>query len=107
MYRGIFKGEEIFICRQVDDFKVADPNKQIIRDVIQAIEGDVMLVAKDKLLTHYNGVDYDQTCEYIKVHATKYLMKILQNKGWDKTKKNKENLVEPMHPNSVKELEIQ
>eukprot|EP00957_Ditylum_brightwellii_P043619 3306486-Ditylum_brightwellii.AAC.1 len=63
-----------------------------------------MLVAEDKLLNHYNGVDYDQTHEYIKVHATKDLKKILQNKG-DKTKKNKEKLIEPIHPNSVEELE--
>eukprot|EP00957_Ditylum_brightwellii_P122269 9324377-Ditylum_brightwellii.AAC.1 len=64
-----------------------------------------MLVAEDKLLTHYNGVDYDQIHEYIKVRATKYLKKILQNKGWDKANKNKEKLIEPIHTNSVKELE--
>ena len=49
----------------------------------------------------------DQRREYIKIHATSYITKILTNHCWyTPTEKEKGTRpIEPMHPNSYKELE--
>eukprot|EP00957_Ditylum_brightwellii_P033246 2519167-Ditylum_brightwellii.AAC.1 len=43
LYHGFHQGKEIFICRQVDDFKVAGPNEDTIQDLINAIGGKIQL----------------------------------------------------------------
>eukprot|EP00957_Ditylum_brightwellii_P124766 9510144-Ditylum_brightwellii.AAC.1 len=43
LYRGFHQGKEIFICRQVDNFKVAGPKEEIIQDLINAIGGKTQL----------------------------------------------------------------
>eukprot|EP00957_Ditylum_brightwellii_P108535 8278298-Ditylum_brightwellii.AAC.1 len=50
----------------VDDFKAAGPNKKTICDLLNTIWGKIKITIEKKLLTHYNGIDYEQTCEYIK-----------------------------------------
>eukprot|EP00957_Ditylum_brightwellii_P163170 12424459-Ditylum_brightwellii.AAC.1 len=40
------------------------------------------------------------------MHATMYLTKILKNHGWECCSKDEEMIIEPLHPNSMKELEL-
>eukprot|EP00957_Ditylum_brightwellii_P039552 2992154-Ditylum_brightwellii.AAC.1 len=39
------------------------------------------------------------------MHATAYLTNILKNHGWECCPKDEEKIIEPIHPNSIKELE--
>eukprot|EP00957_Ditylum_brightwellii_P008340 631234-Ditylum_brightwellii.AAC.1 len=38
------------------------------------------------------------------MHASTYLSKILKNHGWGCCPKDEEKIIEPIHPNSIKEL---
>eukprot|EP00957_Ditylum_brightwellii_P145692 11093453-Ditylum_brightwellii.AAC.1 len=38
------------------------------------------------------------------MHAITYLSKILKNHGWECCPKDEEKIIEPLHPNSIKEL---
>eukprot|EP00957_Ditylum_brightwellii_P123389 9408028-Ditylum_brightwellii.AAC.1 len=40
------------------------------------------------------------------MHAPTYLSKILKNHGWECCPKDEEKIIEPIHPNSIKELEL-
>eukprot|EP00957_Ditylum_brightwellii_P070852 5384120-Ditylum_brightwellii.AAC.1 len=39
------------------------------------------------------------------MHTTTYLSKTLKNHGWECCPKDEEKIIEPIHPNSIKELE--
>ena len=57
--------------------------------------------------TLYNGVDINQRREYIKIHATSYITRNLNGKGWDKPAPDEKGKqpIEPIHPGSFKILE--
>eukprot|EP00957_Ditylum_brightwellii_P013538 1020696-Ditylum_brightwellii.AAC.1 len=61
LYHDFQQGKEIFICCQVDNFKVAGPNKDTIQDLINVIGGKIQLTVEKGLLTHYNGINSEQT----------------------------------------------
>eukprot|EP00957_Ditylum_brightwellii_P068258 5181565-Ditylum_brightwellii.AAC.1 len=89
----------------VDNFKVAGPNIEIIQDLLNAIGGKKKITIEKEVLTYYNGIDYKQTCEYIKMHAITYLTNILKNHNWECCPKDEEKIIETIHPTSIKELE--
>eukprot|EP00957_Ditylum_brightwellii_P212240 15367126-Ditylum_brightwellii.AAC.1 len=95
----------IFICCQVDDFKVARPDEDIIQDLINKIWGKIKLTIEKKLLKYYNGIDYEHTCDYIQMHTKTYLTKILKNHGWECGSKEEDKIIKSIHPDSIKELE--
>eukprot|EP00957_Ditylum_brightwellii_P171813 13079439-Ditylum_brightwellii.AAC.2 len=39
------------------------------------------------------------------MYAKTYLSKILKNHGWECGRKEEEKIIEPIHPDSIKELE--
>ena len=66
---------------------------------------EVRLEAEEGFVSHYNGIDFLQTRDYIKMHAQSYISKILENHGWSTAGKGESRLIEPLHPSAVKELE--
>ena len=106
LYRGDFEGEEVIICRQVDDFKIGSAKRTAIDKVIAAIGAEVRFVGNKDLLTRFNGVDYEQTREYIRIHSESYIDKILAAHGWTVPNRDATSIIEPIHPQAVKELEL-
>ena len=110
LYHGTYKGFEILFLRQVDDFTVASTNVDICHDIINHISEH--LTEKMKILgvvDRYNGVQVDQTTDYIKIHNTDYITKILQRHNWLKNKEQETpNITTPMRNDNkyLAELEI-
>jgi dUTP pyrophosphatase len=83
LYYGTYEGHEILFLRQVDDFAVACTDGEICKKVIGEIDKYMKIKIKDLgLLSRYNGVDIDQTQDYIKLHANTYIEKILIGHPW-------------------------
>ena len=96
----------MIICRQVDDFKIGSANRTAIDKVIAAIGAEVRFVGNKDLLTRFNGVDYEQTREYIRIHSESYIDKILATHGWSVPNRDATSTIEPIHPQAVKEIEL-
>eukprot|EP00957_Ditylum_brightwellii_P202860 15332116-Ditylum_brightwellii.AAC.1 len=105
LYHGFHEGKLIFICCQVGNFKVAGPDGDIIQDLINAIGGKIQLTVEKELIHYYNGIDYKQTQDYVKMHAKTYLSKILKNHDWECGTKEEDKIIKPIHPDLIKELE--
>ena len=82
-YTGVFNNKELYFLRQVDDFAIACEDEQMAKDFIATISTKLSIEIKYLgLLQRFNGVDIDQTSEYIKIHCTTYIDKILSEHDW-------------------------
>ena len=87
LYHGIVDGELVLFLRQVDDFAVTCSDTVISDKVIDLISAHLSAPMKKLgVVTRYNGVDINQTSDYIKIHSTTYLKKILENHDWNNDK---------------------
>jgi dUTP pyrophosphatase len=101
LYYGTFQGKEILFLRQVDDFAVACTDENICKAVITTIDKFMKIKIKDLgLLSRYNGVDIDQTSNYIKIHAETYINKILEGHSWFDQNKSMHHKPIPMQSDS-------
>ena len=57
--------------------------------------------------THYNGVDMEQNKDYVAITCETYINKLLKQHGWDTPGKGEESPMEPIHPDSAKQLETE
>jgi hypothetical protein len=105
LYIGSYAGQDILICRQVDDFMAAGELESPIRQLFQFLGNKINIEAEIGLVSHYNGIEIVQDREYIKIHVGKYIGKILANHGWEQGSKAESRLIDPLHPSAFKELE--
>ena len=78
-----FQGKTVYFLRQVDDFAVSFTSTAICNAVISAINSKMTIDIKSICtVNRFNGVDVDQTREYIKISNRTYIRKILSSKGW-------------------------
>jgi hypothetical protein len=103
LYRGIFKGKHILLCRQVDDMLIAGEEMSIVREFAKEISKHLKVTIGEKPSTHYNGLDILQAREGIKLSCGTYIRKLQKAHGWNEMS-NKSSL-EPIDPKKVKELE--
>ena len=89
----------------MDDFHIAATYRETIDQVIFQIGRRDRFIGNKGLMTKFNGADYVQSREYIKMHCQSYIEKILNNHGWYTTVKDDTKHIEPLHPDSTKELE--
>lgn len=84
LYSGTYENTNILFLRQVDDFAIACPDEAIAKSIISKINTFMQVQIKYLgLLTRYNGVDVQQTRDYIKIYNTTYINKILEgHKTW-------------------------
>ena len=87
------------MLRQVDDFLIAGPTMEICNAIRTKIQGHM----KNKLndlgtVQLYNGIDIDQTRDYIKLSCESYIDKIVEHHGW--TEDHVANLPIPMRSDS-------
>ena len=70
--------------QQVDDFAITSTDKAICQEIILHLDSAMTMKIKVLgLVTYYNGVNVDQTQEYIKIHSHTYIQKICKAHGWD------------------------
>ena len=78
-----YNGNLVYFLRQVDDFAVSSSSVDISENVIEAINSKLSIQIKSLGTIHrFNGVDIDQTRNYIKVYNQRYIEKILADKNW-------------------------
>jgi Reverse transcriptase (RNA-dependent DNA polymerase) len=82
IYQGTLDGFRILICRQVDDLAIACTDAATAQKLIKLIGQKVDLTG-DSLLTTFNGIDVDQTRDYVKISCTSYIQRLLESHMWD------------------------
>jgi hypothetical protein len=82
LYQGHYLNEEIFICRQTDDFAIAAFSARAATSLIHAI-GAKVDIWDDGLLTKFNGIDVDQTRNFVKLSCSSYLHRVLKAHSWE------------------------
>jgi hypothetical protein len=90
LYRGKIDGDDLLVCRQVDDFAVAGRDDAHAKMFIEAIRTHVateyqgMGTETPAGISHrYNGLDVHQTANYIKLDCTTYIDRLLQSHLWE------------------------
>jgi hypothetical protein len=81
---------------------IAGSNMNILHLFAEEIGKQLNVTFGNGPSSHYNGLDILQTCEGIKIHCSTYLQKLASAHKWDTTSSK---LLEPIHPDAVKELE--
>ena len=81
LYRGRVDGKDVLICRQVDDFAIATHDRKTAELLIKMINSYVT-TSSDGIGTKYNGVDIEQTREFIRLHCESYIDHMLHTHGW-------------------------
>ena len=80
-YKGT--GKEVLFLRQVDDFAISCEDDAVSKDCIQAINSKMTIEVKELgIISRFNGIDVDQTRDYIKLSNATYIDKILRNHPW-------------------------
>ena len=76
-------GKEVLLLRQVDDFAISCEDDEVAQACIQAINSKMTIEVKELgLISRFNGIDVDQTRDYIKLSNATYINKILGNHPW-------------------------
>jgi len=78
LYSGLIHGQRILFMRQVDDFAVAAPSESITNMLFDMIDDRLTLPLKRMgLVTLFNGLNINQTADYIKISCSTYIDKIM------------------------------
>jgi Reverse transcriptase (RNA-dependent DNA polymerase) len=104
IYSGNYNNHHILIKRQVDNLAVAAPTIEIEKSIIQEIGKYIKLDGED-ILIKFNGVEVDQTQNYILLHCASYI-KIVTNNGWDTIQSNDSTILEPLPESLIKQIDI-
>ena len=67
----------------MDDFAITCEDQDQAKQIIQDINANMTISVKELgLVKQYNGVNVEQTKEYIKIHNTTYIDKLLAQHFW-------------------------
>jgi hypothetical protein len=93
IYKSNYGGETIYLLRQVDDFALACSDEDIAKSVYKMIGSKLKLPGEDKdpftylgEITDFNGIDINQTKDYIELSCSNYIDRIMTSHGWTKDK---------------------
>ena len=97
-------GQEVFLLRQVDDFAVACDTEEVAERIWDMIDSKLSeKLKREGILSRHNGIDIEQSQDFIKVHCKTYLNRILSNKPFDYS--SIQNQPVPMIDSMVKTME--
>jgi hypothetical protein len=105
LYIGKFENLEVLVCRQTDDFMFGGESEPSLRRLANKIGKEVDFLVTYGLITHYNGLEVVQDRDYGHIHVGPYIDKILNNHGWGTSGKDEDQIIEPVHTSSIKEIE--
>ena len=90
LYIGVFRGQIIIVCRQVDDLSVACKVSIICKEFLLAIKQHVNTDYESmgvntgtSLHQCFNGIEVEQTQDFIHLSCLNYIDQILQSHGWE------------------------
>jgi hypothetical protein len=105
LYRATIDGHNVLLCRQVDDFALGAPSATVATQIFNMIGIGIQVpgeakppLIEDGIIKIYNGVDVQQTRDYIKLHGTSYIRRLLIAHGWDKPGKHEHETARPTSP---------
>jgi Reverse transcriptase (RNA-dependent DNA polymerase) len=106
LYYGTVSSVPVLVCRQVDDLAVGSPDVATYDAIIDRVGQQVELV-KQGVLTRFNGVDIQQTREYIAISCTTYIKQLLVLHGWSKPARGEDSQtpVEPLPADMVEKMQ--
>ena len=92
IYHTLYKGEKIYMIRQVDDFSIACDEESTAKEIYKTIGSKLRLPKENKdpfaylgLITDFNGIDVTQCRTHIKLSCTNYIDRIMRTHGWETT----------------------
>jgi hypothetical protein len=107
LYRGIYKGHRMLICRQVDDLAIGCADIGAVKDLVRIICSEDGIDLRDEgILTTFNGVDVQQRDRYIKITCESYIDKLLAHYGWSSSgsRDTGERPIEPLAASTTQQL---
>jgi hypothetical protein len=72
LYISAYTGQDVLICRKVDDFMAAGKDESKLRSLFKFLVTNINIDAEVGLISHYNGIEIVQDRDYIKVHVITY-----------------------------------
>ena len=100
-------GEEIFLLRQVDDFALGCDSEETAEKIWKLIDSKMSAPLKHEGLLHrFNGIHIEQKKDFIRVHCSTYLNKILKNKPFDLTTTKNKPIPMTSDNELIKQLDI-
>ena len=116
LYRGKHLGQDVLICRQVDDFAVASTDLKATQSVLAAINAEITTddmgmgeITDDGILSRYNGLDIHQTQDYIKISCENYIDRMLRTHGWSEAGHHESDIAaaSPISPTACQSLQME
>ena len=102
LYSGTVDDKKVLFLRQVDDFAIACKDTGVAHSIIERISSKLSAPMKYLgIVDRYNGVDIDQTMDYIKLHSKTYLTKILKSHNWLTDNEKEKQFPTPMRDDSA------
>ena len=90
IYTTQYRGEKVYLLRQVDDFALACTKQSIADEIYDIIGKDLQLPKEDTIpftklgiITDFNGIDVEQSKDYIQLSAANYIDRIMTSHGWE------------------------
>ena len=78
LYKGNYNNKEVLFLRQVDDFALSSKSSTTINKVLLEIENHLKQPLKRLgLLQNFNGIEINQTRNFIKISCSSYIKKLL------------------------------
>ena len=110
IYRTVYKGETIYLLRQVDDFAFACNDEATAIEIYDIIGKQLRLPNENKdpftylgLVKDFNGIDVEQSKEYIQISCVNYIDHVITSHGWN-NEKTMQPLSKPRSPLSTESL---
>ena len=102
-------GKTVLFLRQVDDFAVSCEDEATATQVIDDINSRMTIdVKKLGMVNRYNGIDVEQTRDYIKLYNRTYLEKILlKHLWWINTTDPPATFPTPMHESNAYQRKLE
>ena len=113
LYVGQIDGQEVLVCRQVDDFASAAADKtiseQFITKLRQHVEAEFAGMGMETpagMYQRYNGIDVFQSRDSVIVSCESYLDRLFQTHGWEHPKfpEKEPTKAVPLNPASAAKL---
>ena len=107
LYTGLIDGQEVIVCRQVDDFASGSATKETaekfieeVRKHVEAEYAGLGIETTQGMYQRYNGIDIFQARDFVKLSAETYIDRMMQTHGWDAPSKSPtaESKAVPLNP---------
>ena len=112
IYHTTYKGEKIYLLRQVDDFALACDKEDTAKEIYSIIGSKLKLPKEPKdpfaylgLITDFNGIDVTQTKDYIEISCSNYIDRIMTSHGWETTSPSNPNTSAPLSTDVLHQLQ--